>query len=85
MNITLIEVLPEKGGGWKVVGHWSSGIEHTAGHLRFKRDAVRFGRGMAQGVHMTQMNDPFELQIKDRKGRIQDKDTYGPDPESTKG
>lgn len=58
------------GDGWAVRGE---GAKKVTKEFDTKAEATNYGRGIAR-------NQESELVIHDKKGRIQDKDSYGNDP-----
>lgn len=73
MMLRYVYVLPAGRGQWEV---------RTAGvrplYYRRKRDAMIAGRAIAIALHL-------ELQPHDRRGRIQDPDSFGSDPRERRG
>lgn len=86
--LTQIEVLKGSKGGWAINGHYKSGSEVKGiAHKHLKRDAVHLARGyaMAKGEANKAKQRGLELVIKDRKGVIRQKDSFGYDPRYIKG
>lgn len=67
-------VVPDKNGGWNVKG---AGNSKSTAHTDNKQDAIEIAREIAK-------NQQSELVIHGKDGRIQDKDSYGPDPNPPK-
>jgi hypothetical protein len=85
LYVHLIEVLPDRG-RWKITVHYTNGTEGALGRHRFKYRAVAAAREISRGIAEQQGKDrTLELQIRNRKGQIRQKDSYGSDPRSTRG
>ena len=67
-------VVPNKGGGWGVKGEGNS--KNTA-NTKSKEEAKEIAKGIAK-------NQKSEVVIHGKNGKIQDKDSYGNDPNPPK-
>lgn len=67
-------VVPNKDGGWSVKGEGNS--KNTA-NTNTKKEAIEKGKEIAK-------NQQSELVIHGKDGKIQDKDSYGNDPNPPK-
>lgn len=85
--IILVEVLPDGNGGWKVEAHWNGiGDKALVHRSRWQRSAETWARGFCTAVgSRPETYGPCELNIKNRKGRIRAKDSFGTDPWQIKG
>ncbi len=81
--INPVEVVHEDG-GWVVTAH-SGGQRILLRHFHTKTRATLWARGYCRGVATLQAPRVLELRIKDRKGVIREKDSYGRDPSGVKG
>ncbi|CAN5860607.1 DUF2188 domain-containing protein [soil metagenome] len=68
-----VTVGPNGSGGWKV----SEGTKTVSNH-RTQEAAIAKGKPIA-------VQNQSELSIQGRNGQIREKNSYGPDPESSKG
>lgn len=87
--INLIEVI-KVDGAWQVRGHYKYATEiEQYRRFRRQRDAHQFARGVA--VSLSRMmprlyeDEELELVIKNTRGQIRSKDSFGRDPRSVKG
>ena len=68
-------VTPHPGGGWQVKG---AGNEKATRRTDTQREAINIAKEIAE-------NQQSELFIHGENGRIRERDSYGNDPESSKG
>lgn len=71
-----VDVEPDSFGGWRTVAYFLG--KRVIRRSRVKHAAVQVGIGMAMILEC-------ELIIKDRKGVIREKNSYGNDPKESKG
>jgi hypothetical protein len=67
-------VVPDKAGGWNVKG---AGNSKSTAHTETKKEAEKIARDIAK-------NPKSEVVIHGKDGKIQDKDSYGNDPNPPK-
>ena len=67
-------VVPDKEGGWNVKG---AGNSKSTAHTDKKQDAIDIAKEIAK-------NQKSEVVIHGKDGKIQDKDSYGNDPNPPK-
>lgn len=69
---------------WYLVIHYHDGSSTDFDTYPRQRDGHHAARALSRWI-ADEQNRPVELLIKDRKGRIRLKDTFGHDPEKSRG